>query len=344
MVQKMERTFDSNAALSVVVPCYNEEEVLPMLYERISAAARDWPVNYEVILVDDGSKDSTWELMCALQAKDPRWRCVRLARNFGHQLALWTGLQHADGDVIAILDADLQDPPEILSQFIEKWREGYDVIYAVRRKRKENIFKRLAYFSFYRIFRALCEVPVPLDSGDFCVLDRRVLDAMLQVKETEPFIRGLRAWVGFRQTGIEYERSGRAAGDAKYTFRKLVKLAASGLLGFSTAPLRISLYLGLGASGLALLGVLYALFQIVFSRFVHAWLLPLPDQSVNILLSLFLGGAQLLCIGLMGEYLGRVYANTKGRPQSVVAETTGFQKMSVLGRTQPNEQRAAVAG
>ena len=196
--------------ISIVIPCFNEQDVFPLLFDRVSAAASSWGADYEVILVDDGSTDDTWDLIHECNRRDPRWKGVRLARNFGHQIALWTGLNQATGDVIAIFDADLQDPPEILPRFFEKWSEGYNVVYAVRRGRKESWLKRAAYFTYYRLLACVSEIKMPLDSGDFCVLDRRALDAMLATNEQSPFIRGLRAWVGFRQTGVEYERESRA--------------------------------------------------------------------------------------------------------------------------------------
>lgn len=319
------RSLDSSIRVSIVVPCYNEQEVLPLLYERVTRAAASWPADYEVILVDDGSNDESWPLMVQLQARDMRWKLVRLARNFGHQVALWTGLQHAEGDLVAVLDVDLQDPPEVLPQFLSKWEQGFDVIYAVRRKRKEHVFKRAAYAIFYRCLHLLSEIPIPLDSGDFCVMDRRVVEAMLQTNEQEPFVRGLRAWVGFRQTAVEYERDARAAGDVKYTLRKLVQLAANGLLSFSTRPLRLASCLGLTVSVVSFLVATFTLLQRVFSEtFSVIGLAPVPGYATIVIAVLFMGGVQLICLGILGEYVGRIYTNSKGRPQSVIAETKGI--------------------
>lgn len=319
-----ERLLDRRVRVSIVIPCYNEEAVLPLLHERLSAATCVWPVDYQVILVDDGSNDATWEIMRRLHAGDSRWRAVRLARNFGHQLALWTGLQHADGDLVAVLDADLQDPPEILPRFFDMWKQGYDVIYGVRRKRKEHVVKRAAYSSFYRLLNLLSEVSIPLDSGDFCVMDRRVVHAMLQTQEREPFVRGLRAWVGFRQTALEYERDARAAGEVKYTLPKLFRLAANGIVSFSTRPLRLASYLGMGVSACSLLGAVAILFQTIFGgRFASD---PLPAYVALVTAMMFVGGVQLLCMGILGEYIGRIYANSKGRPQAIVASTEGIEK------------------
>ncbi|HMO37451.1 MAG TPA: glycosyltransferase family 2 protein, partial [Gemmatales bacterium] len=196
------RPLPATPLISLVIPCYNEAEVLPLLFERIQEEACSWLIDYEVILVDDGSQDDTWHYMQEFHTRDSRWKAVRLSRNFGHQLALWTGLQHAIGDAVVVLDADLQDPPEIIPQFLDKWQAGFDVVYAVRQKRKEGLLKRTAYWCYYRCLRLLSEISIPLDSGDFCVMDRRVVQALLSCCEQEPFIRGLRAWVGFRQTGL----------------------------------------------------------------------------------------------------------------------------------------------
>jgi dolichol-phosphate mannosyltransferase len=311
--------------ISVVIPCFNEEEVLPLLFERVSAAASSWGCPFEVILVDDGSTDGTWQAMADLNRRDGRWKLVRLARNFGHQIALWSGLRHAAGNVVAVLDADLQDPPEILPKFFARWREGYDVVYAVRQKRKEGPVKRLAYFLYYRTLAFLSEIDIPLDSGDFCVIDRRVLTAMLATQEQAPFVRGLRAWVGFRQTGLTYERDARAAGEVKYTFRKLVELGLNGIFSFSTRPLRLATYLGFLVSVTAFLGVIFTLFQRVFAeQFARVGLAPVPGFATTVIAILFLGGVQLLCLGILGEYVGRIYENVKGRPVATISETRGL--------------------
>ena len=254
---------------------------------------------------------------------------MRLARNFGHQIALWTGLQYATGDLIAVLDADLQDPPEVLPRFFDKSAQGYDVVYGVRRKRKECFLKRAAYADYYRILRICSEIPIPLDSGDFCVMDRQVVQAILQTSEQDPFIRGLRAWVGFRQTALEYERNARAAGEVKYTLGKLFRLAANGIFSFSTRPLRMASYLGFGVSICSFLGVIFTLLQRIFAeQFAAIDLQPVPGYATVVIAVLFVGGVQLICLGILGEYVGRIYANSKGRPHSVVAETAGLHAES----------------
>jgi dolichol-phosphate mannosyltransferase len=309
--------------VSVVIPCYDEQEVLPLMIDRLAREAGRWGARFEVILVDDGSRDATWSLIERQHRADPRWRGVRLARNFGHQIALWTGLQHAKGDVIAVLDADLQDPPEVLPRYFAQWAEGYDVVYAVRRKRKEGPVKKLAYFLYYRALAFLSEIDIPLDSGDFCVMDRRVLDAVLATREQVPFIRGLRAWVGFRQVALEYERDRRAAGQVKYTFRKLVQLGMNGIISFSARPLRLATYLGFAVSATAFAGVVFTILQRLFhDRFAAVGMDLPPGLATAVVAVLFLGGVQLLCLGILGEYVGRVYDNVKGRPLTVISDRT----------------------
>jgi glycosyltransferase involved in cell wall biosynthesis len=311
-----------DASLSVVIPCYCEAEVLPELFQRVTAAAASWSSDWEVIVVDDGSIDATWELLHQQHTHDPHWKPIRLSRNFGHQLAVWTGLMYADGDMVVVMDADLQDAPEAWPRFFEKWAEGYDVVYGVRRNRKEGIAKRIAYRLFYRVMAWLAEIDIPLDAGDFCVMDRRVVAAMLQSQEKQPFVRGIRSWVGFRQCGLEYDRQARAAGNVKYTFRKLVGLALNGMFSFSTRPLRLATWLGLGVSTVAFLGALFTLVQRVFAtHFEKIGLAPVPGYATIVISVVFLGGVQLICLGILGEYVGRIYDTVKGRPPSIVRES-----------------------
>jgi len=248
-------SFSSHTLVSVVLPCYNEEEVLERLYRRLSEAAVDLEEDMEVVLIDNGSTDATWEKMGEIHQRDPRWKMVRFSRNFGHQTAVSAGLRYATGDAVIVMDADLQDPPEELHRFISKWKEGYEVVYAVRKQRKENVLKRAAYKGFYRLLSSLSNHDIPLDSGDFCLMDRTVVDLINQMPEKNRFVRGLRAWAGFRQTDFEYERQARAEGEPKYTFSKLMKLAIDGIFSFSAAPLRLATFLGLFVSAAAFLGV-----------------------------------------------------------------------------------------
>ncbi len=318
---------EGSPLVSVVIPCFNEEEVLGDLYQRLSEAVQSWDEALEVVLVDDGSTDATWEKMEGIHQRDGRWRIVRFSRNFGHQTAVSAGLQYATGDAVIVMDADLQDPPEELDRFIAKWHEGYEVVYAIRKQRKENLFKRIAYKGFYRLLSKLSSHDIPLDSGDFCLMDRTVVDLINQMPEKNRFVRGLRAWAGFRQTGVEYERQERAEGEPKYTFSKLMKLAIDGIFSFSAAPLRLATFLGLVVSAVAFLGIGFTLAQRLFSDwFAQFGLDPVPGYATIVISILFIGGVQLVCIGLVGEYVGRIYDETKRRPAWIVQEKKGWEE------------------
>ena len=322
---------DANQHLvSVVVPCYNEEAVLAKLYRRLSKAADNWGEALEVVLVDDGSTDATWKKMEEIHRRDDRWRIVRFSRNFGHQTAVSAGLQYATGDAVIVMDADLQDPPEELHRFIAKWREGYEVVYAVRQKRKESVFKRAAYKGFYRLLSSLSRHDIPLYTGDFCLMDRTVVDLINQMPEKNRFVRGLRAWAGFEQTGVEYERRERAEGESKYTLAKLTKLAIDGIFSFSTAPLRLATFFGLLVSAVAFLGIGFTIAQRLFSDwFAQFGLAPVPGYATIVISVLFIGGVQLVCLGLVGEYVGRIYDETKRRPAWIVQEEKGWEESPV---------------
>lgn len=311
--------------ISVVIPCFNEESVLPLLFDRLTLAAERWGMEWEAICVDDGSTDATWELLLARGEADSRWKALSLARNFGHQTALSAGLYHASGDVVVVIDADLQDPPEELSRFLEKWQEGYDVVYAVRRKRKEGLLKRSCYWAFYRLMARLVSIQIPLDSGDFCVMDRKVVDVLKNMPERNRFVRGLRAWTGFKQIGLEYDRHARAAGDAKYTFRKLMVLAFDGIFSFSLVPLKLAMWLGFIVSFVSLLGVAFTLAQRVLPEtFARIGLRPVPGYATIVIAILFIGGVQLVFLGVLGEYLGRIFDEVKRRPQWVFRDSMGL--------------------
>ncbi|MHA3771955.1 glycosyltransferase family 2 protein [Verrucomicrobiota bacterium sgz303538] len=311
--------------LSIVIPCYNEEEVLPLLRARITQALKDLAVTWEVVLVDDGSSDSSFERLALIHAEDPRFKGVSFSRNFGHQAAVFAGLRFASGDVVAVMDADLQDPPEILPGCIELLRNGHDVVYAVRRKRKEHWMKVAAYQLFYRILKLLAEVHIPLDSGDFCVMNRRVVNVLTAMPERNVFVRGLRAWAGFKQISLEYEREARAAGETKYPLAKLFRLAADGVFSFSTAPLRLATVLGFGATAIAVLAVSFVLlWRVAGFRFMGYTAHQLPGWTAVIAAVLFLSGVQLLILGFMGEYLGRIYSEVKQRPRWIVRESLGL--------------------
>ena len=311
--------------ISVVVPCYNEEEVLPLLFARLSTAAQNWGMDYEVICVSDGSHDKTWELLKAQNGHDSRWRCLCFARNFGHQTAVSAGLYHATGDAAVVIDADLQDPPESVVKLIEKWREGYHVVAAVRAKRKDAALKRALAWGFYRVMAKLVTFNIPTDTGDYCLLDRKVVNVLNSLPERNRYVRGLRAWSGFRQTSVTFERQARAAGAPLYTFGKSLKLALDGIFSFSTLPLRLVMHLGLWISGLSFLGAIITFLQKVFAAQLTAvGLQPGPGFPTIVIAILFLGGVQLVCLGILGEYLGRVYEEVKGRPQWIIQESVGF--------------------
>lgn len=311
--------------ISLVIPAYNEEMVLPSLFNRLKKCLKNIDDSFEVILIDDGSTDNTWDIIADYNNKYPYIKGIRLSRNFGHQAALSAGLRYVTGDAAVVMDADLQDPPEILKFFIEKWKEGYEVVYAVRRKRKESVFKKFAYFIFYRIMQKLADIKIPLDTGDFCLMDKKVIDDINSLPEFNRFVRGLRAWVGYRQIGIEYERHARAEGEPKYNFRKLMGLAINGLIGFSSLPLRLASLLGLIIAGSSFFGFAFFLIYRVFNlEFFGYNIKETPGIATIFLTVLFIGGIQLITIGIIGEYLGKIYDEVKRRPPFIARETAGF--------------------
>lgn len=322
--------------ISVVVPCYNEFAVLDELHRRLTAAAEAWQHPFEVVVVDDGSEAETWQKLAEIHGRDPRWRVIRFSRNFGHQTAVSAGLYYARGDAAIVIDADLQDPPEELRRFIDKWEEGYEVVYAIRRKRKESALKRFCYHSFYRLLSGAARVPIPEDSGDFALIDRRVINILNRMPEENRFVRGLRAWSGFRQIGIEYERQARAAGAPKYSFSRLLQLAVDGIFSFSTSPLRLATKLGFITSGVAAGGAVFTLAQRIFlDFFTRLGLRPVPGFATIVIAILFLGGVQLICLGILGEYIGRVYDEVKRRPLWIVRESLGLEASILPHRELP---------
>ncbi|GBD54657.1 glycosyltransferase [Microcystis aeruginosa NIES-298] len=306
---------------SLIIPIYNEEETIPELYRRVSDVMDSLDDSVELILINDGSRDRSLKLMRELQERDARVCYISFARNFGHQAAVTAGLNFARGQVIVVLDADLQDPPELIPKMIESWQAGYHVVYAQRTKRKkESWFKRLTAYVFYRLLRQLADVDIPADTGDFCLMDRQVVDVLNSMPERNRYIRGLRAWIGFRQTAVKFERDPRFAGEVKYTFKKSLALAVNSLVSFSKIPLRISTYLGLFSALIALLMALLVLY----------WRLQQPDSPVTGLATIliavfFLGSVQLISIGILGEYVGRIYEEVKGRPAYTIAEIAGLE-------------------
>ncbi|GAB4366523.1 MAG: glycosyltransferase family 2 protein [Elainellaceae cyanobacterium] len=308
---------------SFIVPIYNEESNIPELYRRLSNVMDCLDGESELVFIDDGSRDRSLALIRELHQHDSRICYLSFARNFGHQIAVTAGLNFARGDAVAILDADLQDPPELIPEMVQQWQLGYHVVYAQRTQRhKENWFKRLMAYGFYRVLRHLADVEIPTDTGDFCLMDRRVVDLLNAMPERNRYIRGLRAWVGFRQTAILFERNPRFAGEVKYTFRKSFGLAINGLVSFSKVPLRLSTYLGLAAAAIALFMAVLVIYWRIFAPSS-----PLTGFATITVVIFFLGAVQLISIGILGEYIGRIYEEIKGRPLYTLAEVAGFQEV-----------------
>ena len=281
--------------ISVIVPCYNEAAVLPALFERLATVTATWDADYEIICVDDGSRDRTWEILKSQNTKNMCWRGLSFARNFGHQTAVSAGLHFATGDCAVVIDADLQDPPEEISRLLAKWREGYEVVFATRKQRKDPLVKRILAWGFYRLLQKMTPLPMARDAGDFCLLDKKVVDVMNTLPERSRYLRGLRTWCGFRQASVEFDRRQRAAGVPQYTFNKSFKLAMDGLFSFSAAPLRLATYLGLWVSAFAFFGALFTFAQKVFSaQFAKFGLAPDPGFPTIVISILFLGGVQLI--------------------------------------------------
>ena len=305
---------------SLIVPIYNEEETILEMYHRIAAVMDQLDGAAELILINDGSRDCSLSLLRDLHQKDPRVCYISLARNFGHQIAVTAGLNFVRGQAVIILDADLQDPPELIPHLIEKWQQGYQVVYAQRtQRRKESWLKRLPAYVFYRLLRRLADVDIPPDTGDFCLMDRRVVDILNAMPERNRYIRGLRSWAGLQQTSIRFERDPRFAGEVKYTFRKSLSLAANGLVSFSRLPLRLSTYVGLAAAVAAILMAVLVLYWRIVSPSS-----PLTGFATIMIAIFFLGAVQLVSIGILGEYVGRIYEEVKGRPLYVLSEMGGF--------------------
>lgn len=307
--------------LSVIVPCFNEEAVIAETHRRLSASLRAAGDSFEIIYVDDGSRDATAELLRQIQAGDGNVRMVRFSRNFGHQFATTAGLEYANGRAVVLIDADLQDPPEVIGEMLAKWREGYQVVYGQRSARQgESHFKSWTAKLFYRLMNRVSDTPIPLDTGDFRLMDRQVVQALLAMPEHDRFLRGMVAWVGFRQVALPYRREARFAGSTKYPLRKMLHFAADGILSFSRAPLKLASMVGFFCAALALAGMLWA---IVTRLLTHAWV---PGWASIFLAVMFLGGVQLICLGIIGEYVGRIYGETKHRPLYLVAERRGFER------------------
>ena len=311
--------------ISVVVPCYNEEESIAETHRRLGSLAADRPgERFEFVFVNDGSRDQTLELLRGIAASDDRVRVVSFARNFGHQLAVTAGVDHARGDAVVLIDADLQDPPEVIEDMIDRWKEGYEVVYGVRTDRPgESRFKRVTAHVFYRLLNWLSDTPIPLDTGDFRLMDRAVADVLRNMPERDRFIRGMVSWIGFRQLALPYRRAERFAGSTKYPLRKMLRFASDGMISFSVKPLKLAMMTGLGCAAIACLGILWVLGARLLTS---AWVVP--GWSATIIAILFLGGMQLLCTGILGEYIGRIYMQVKDRPLYVVGEIIGARPAS----------------
>lgn len=312
----------SHALLSVVVPCYNEEAVLTQTHGTLmDELGRLEGMDFEIIYVNDGSRDQTETILRELQESDPRVRAILLARNFGHQMAVTAGMQASNGDAVVLIDADLQDPPRVIHDFVARWREGFDVVYGIRTSREgESAFKLATAKAFYRLLNRMSDVEIPLDTGDFRLMDRTVVDVINAMPESARYLRGMVSWVGYRQIAQPYERAARVAGESKYPLFKMLKFATDGLVSFSSTPLKLATSLGLLCSGLALAGILYALGQRLFTDiWVSGW-------TLLFIAILFFGGVQLLTVGIIGEYVGRIYTQVKMRPLYLVRERLGFSE------------------
>jgi polyisoprenyl-phosphate glycosyltransferase len=306
-------------SLSVVVPCYNEEDVIRQMHARLSIALRTTGLNYEILYVNDGSRDNTLPILRDLQVADDQVRVVSFARNFGHQMAVTAGVDFATGDAVVLIDADLQDPPELIREMVRMWRDGHSVIYGVRESRScESTFKLLTAKYFYRIINSISEVEIPLDTGDFRLMDRRVVDVLMNMPERDRFLRGMVSWIGFKQTPLHYARMERVAGSTKYSLRKMVLFALDGVLSFSLVPLRLATLFGFVTALLGSLGILYVL---VLRLLTREWV---SEFTLVVISTSFLGSITLTCLGIIGEYIGRIYWELKRRPLYVVGEVHGF--------------------
>jgi len=300
---------------SIIAPIFNEKENLPELHRRVSDVMKSTRKSWELVLVDDGSTDGSTDMILELAKKDKHVRPVIFARNFGHQVAVTAGLDYARGEAVVIIDADLQDPPELILEMAEKWREGYEVVYAVRAEREgESWFKLWTASLFYRIIYRITDVKIPLDTGDFRLMDRKVVNVMNQMRERHRFLRGMSAWVGFKQVGIEYKRAARTAGETGYPFRKMFRLAINAVTGFSYFPLQVATYVGFISAGIAAVAIPVVIYMRVTGS--QAFF----GQATTLIAVLFLGGVQLISLGVLGEYIGRLYDEAKGRPLYIVRD------------------------
>lgn len=308
---------------SVVIPVYNEAEVLPTLYRRLTQVMEGLGEPYEIIFVNDGSIDASPKLLKELRTQDPRVKVVSLSRNFGHQIAITAGLDYSSGEAVVVMDADLQDPPEVIPRLVAQWRAGHDIVFAVREnRRREGVLKRSTAALFYRLLRHLSATEITLDAGDFRLMSRRAVEALKPIRERNRFVRGLVGWIGFRHTSVTFVRDVRHAGETKYPLRKMVRFALNGIISFSFVPLQLATYLGFVVSLISFIYIMYAVGLKLFTdRAVLGW------ASV-IVAVLFIGGVQLISLGVIGEYIGRIYEEVKQRPLYLIDELAGFEKTS----------------
>jgi polyisoprenyl-phosphate glycosyltransferase len=305
---------------SIVAPVFNEQELLPEFYRRAVAAMEQLGEPFELVLINDGSRDRTLQIMRELNEADPRVKVINFSRNFGHQLAITAGIDYARGDAVVVIDSDLQDPPEVILSLIAEWKKGTQVVFAVRTEREgETAFKKATATIFYRMIRKITNVDIPVDTGDFRLMDRRVVDALKQMREQKRFMRGLSVWVGFKQAGVGYKRDARKAGETKYPLRKMLKFAMDGITAFSYLPLQMATYTGFVIAVLGVIGII----AVILLRLLGT---ELAGQATTLVAVLFMGGVQLVCLGIIGEYLGRIYDEVKRRPLYIVAEELGFDE------------------
>jgi dolichol-phosphate mannosyltransferase len=306
---------EKRPVISIVAPIWNEAESLPELYRRISEVMDSTGDSWELVLVDDGSVDGSTSQIYALAEEDERVRPVIFARNFGHQIAVTAGLDHSRGQAVIIIDSDLQDPPEVILELVKKWQEGYEVVYATREEREgESFFKRVTAKAFYRIINRITDIDIPLDTGDFRLMDRKVVAVLNNMRERHRFLRGMSAWVGFRQTGVPYKRAARYAGETHYPIKKMIKLALTAITGFSFWPLQVATYMGFISAGISIV----AIPVVITLRLVGSG--AFFGQATTLIAVLFLGGVQLISLGILGEYIGRLYDEARGRPLYILRD------------------------
>ncbi|MCL6456407.1 MAG: glycosyltransferase family 2 protein [Gorillibacterium sp.] len=312
---------------SIVVPVYNEQEVISETYRRLSEVMQRQPESYELVFVNDGSRDRTAEIVRGFALEDNTVRLIDFSRNFGHQVAISAGMDYAAGDAIVVIDADLQDPPEVILEMITKWKQGYDVVYGKRLKRKgETFFKKATAKMFYRLLRSMTTVDIPVDTGDFRLIDRKVCDVLRNLKEKNRYVRGLVSWVGFKQTSVEYVREERFAGETKYPLKKMIRFALDGITSFSYKPLKLATYLGMTVSLVSFVYLVIIILQKLFTNSAEiGW-----TSTVAILL--FFNGMILMLMGVIGEYIGRIYEETKDRPLYIVREASGYGEQGTIDR------------